>query len=419
MKRFIVFLVALLLFCHFSWGYIETSVHLTVGVPSTTKLELPDPNQGYIDYSEWACDNSNITMSTSLGVAWITIKKSFEGEATVECLYVVKWYDDRGFTQSATYLRTFYITCKASGGNDSNLTVSISPNGGEINRGTSITLKSNDSKATIYYTWDGSTPTKSSHKYYAGYLVYEGDQTLKAIAFLSDGTMSSVASADFSVKTSNLIYFNSLEGVDLVGTKSGSSNIYLGEGTYFPCINDKYEGNVTIPDKVDSRTIKGASKHAFYACFHLDEVVLPESLTSISGDAFELALMNKLVLKCPTDIYIGSYAFSLADVDDIYSYSSTPGNIADQAFDNTTYKYTKLYVPLGSRTLYRSKTGWKNFTNIVEFDPSELSSILELMDTSENNAAEYYTLQGVKVDNPDKGLYIKVVNGISKKVLLK
>lgn len=418
MKRFIVFFVTLLFFSHYSWGYIESSVHLSVDVPSTTKLELPDPTQGYIDYSKWTCDNSNITMSTSVGVAWITIKKSFEGEAVVECLYVAKWYDDRGFTQSTTYLRTFYISCKETGGSDSNLTVTISPNGGEINRGTSITLKSNDSKATIYYTWDGSTPTKSSNKYFDGYLVYEGDKTLKAIAVLSNGAMSSVASADFSVKTSNLVYFKSLEGVDVVGTKSGSS-VYLGEGTYFPCINDKYEGSLAIPDEADSRAIKGASKHAFYGCMHLDEVILPKSLTSISGEAFELASMKKLVLKCPTNIYIGSYAFYLADVDDIFSYSATPGNIADKAFDSTIYKYSTLHVPFGSRSLYRSKTGWKNFTNIVEFDPSELSSISELMDTTENNEAEYYNIQGVKVENPDKGLYIKVINGIRKKVLLK
>lgn len=418
MQRVISVLFAIILFAHYAWGYVETSVHISVTVPSTTKLELPDPAQGYIDYSKWTCDNANITMSTMVGVAWITVNKSFTGEAQVQCLYVAKWYDDRGFTQSTTYLRTFYISCNSTG-SDPNNTISIKPNGGEINRGTLIRISSSnkyDKKAKIYYTTDGTVPTKQSRKY-TGEIIYSGFQTLKAICVLSDGTTSSIASADFSVKTSNLINFQSLEGVPIVGT-FGSKNIYLGEGQYYPCIDENYRGNLTVPESVDSRMISEASKHAFYGC-KLEKVVLPEHLTYIYSEAFYLADVKTLVLKCPDGVTIDNHAFYLADVEEIYSCSLNPINIANDAFDSGEYKYSTLYVPTGTKALYLSKKGWGNFSKIEEFDPSEFSSITPIVDSQINEEEEYYSIQGIRVDKPSKGLYIRVKEGVRKKVLIK
>ncbi len=415
MQRVITVLFAIILFAHYAWGYVESSVHISVTVPSTTKLELPDPAKGYIDYSKWTCDNANITMSTMVGVAWITINKSFTGEAQVQCLYVAKWYDDRGFTQSTTYLRTFYISCNSTG-SDPNNTISIKPNGGEINRGTLISISSSNKNAKIYYTTDGTVPTSQSKKY-TSELVYNGFQTLKAISILSDGTTSSIAYADFSIKTSNLVNFQSLEGVSIVGTIEGK-DIYLGEGPYYPCIDENYRGNLTIPESIESRIISGASKHAFYGC-KLEKVVLPEKLAYISSEAFYLATIKTLFLKCPDNVTIKSEAFLLDNVNELYSFSSNPINIANQAFSSTTYKYCTLYVPIGTRALYRSKKGWENFSKIVEFDPSEFSSITPIVDTLTNEGEEYYSLQGIKVDKPDKGLYIRVKNGVKEKVLIK
>lgn len=36
----------------------------------------------------------------------------------------------------------------------------------------------------------------------------------------------------------------------------------------------------------------------------------------------------------------------------------------------------------------------------------------------ENSPAQFYNLQGVKIDNPDRGLYIKIQNGKATKIIV-
>ena len=46
------------------------------------------------------------------------------------------------------------------------------------------------------------------------------------------------------------------------------------------------------------------------------------------------------------------------------------------------------------------------------------SKVIDI-ETAENGKAEYYNLQGVKVDKPSSGIYIKRHNGKATKVLVK
>lgn len=51
-------------------------------------------------------------------------------------------------------------------------------------------------------------------------------------------------------------------------------------------------------------------------------------------------------------------------------YQFLPPEIQEEGvlFDNETYMYTPLYVPIGSKRLYEQAYHWRNFFNIVEFD---------------------------------------------------
>lgn len=76
----------------------------------------------------------------------------------------------------------------------------VSPDGGQFYKDTSITISS-DSGTTVYYTWDGSTPDKNSHKYTGALTVPEGNNILSVIA-INDKT-----GAASQVLKTNFIYY--------------------------------------------------------------------------------------------------------------------------------------------------------------------------------------------------------------------
>ncbi len=78
------------------------------------------------------------------------------------------------------------------------------------------------------------------------------------------------------------------------------------------------------------------------------------------------------------------------------------------------YRFTgaTLYVPTGTKAKYQSTEGWKNFQNIVEFDPSALGKHVT-MDADKD--APVFDLFGRKLSQPRKG--INIING--RKVIVK
>ena len=80
----------------------------------------------------------------------------------------------------------------------------ISPAGGEVEKGASVTISCATSGATIYYTTNGAEPTTSATKY-TGAITVNSAMTIKAIA-VKDGyyTNSAVATASFTVKAGTI-----------------------------------------------------------------------------------------------------------------------------------------------------------------------------------------------------------------------
>ncbi len=72
-------------------------------------------------------------------------------------------------------------------------TVSLSPAGGFVGQGGTVTINSNISGADIYYTTNGTKPTTSSTKYTSPVAITQNETTLKAIA-VYQGDESEVAS---------------------------------------------------------------------------------------------------------------------------------------------------------------------------------------------------------------------------------
>jgi hypothetical protein len=98
---------------------------------------------------------------------------------------------------------------------------SFSPAGGTFTSAQSVTITTSTSGASIRYTTDGSTPTASSGTVYSGPVSISSTTTLKAIAYKSGSTDSSVTSATYTI-TSTAPTLN-WEAESLTRTTSGVS----------------------------------------------------------------------------------------------------------------------------------------------------------------------------------------------------
>ena len=117
-----------------------------------------------------------------------------------------------GYTDSDVLTETYTIPTPKK------LTLSASPSGGQVSAGTTVTLttKANGSTVSgcdIYYTTNGTTPSKSNGTKYSSGITINSACTLKAIAYKSGYADSDVLTATYTIKpTENLYLYASPSG---------------------------------------------------------------------------------------------------------------------------------------------------------------------------------------------------------------
>ena len=100
--------------------------------------------------------------------------------------------------------------CSVSVEANTKLELSASPSGGQVSAGTKVTLtaKANGSTVSdcdIYYTTDGTTPSKSNGKEYSSGITINNDCTLKAIAYKSGYEDSNVLTASYTIENTKKV----------------------------------------------------------------------------------------------------------------------------------------------------------------------------------------------------------------------
>jgi hypothetical protein len=120
-----------------------------------------------------------------------------------------------------------------------------------------VTISDVSTKAAIYYTTNGSTPTTSS-TLYTGPIAVRSSETVNAIAVLSGFTDSPVASAAYNLPAINLTWYAPTNSpVSVTGY-----NIYraVGSSSAFQLLNSSLDTETTYEDS----TVQGGTSYTYY-----------------------------------------------------------------------------------------------------------------------------------------------------------
>ena len=160
-------------------------------------------------------------------------------------------------------------------------------------------------------------------------------------------------------------------------------------------LSNSYRGNVVIPEEVTymniTRNVTGIGNWAFYLCYSLTSVTIPDSVTSIGRQAFfgcsgltSVTIGNSVTsieqgafggchglasITIPSSVtYIGSGAFNSYNISIVISLIENlfaiTGNVSEYGtFYQDTFNNATLYVPVGTKDMYKTTEGWKDFAN--------------------------------------------------------
>ena len=142
---------------------------------------------------------------------------------------------------------------------------------------------------------------------------------------------------------------------------------------------------------------------AFDNCANLDSVVWN------AANGYQVNLTNGVfgyypkvrVMTFGKDVETVAYylCYYMDRLEKVYNYALTPQTITTNTFYKTNRSTCILYVPLESLDLYQTATGWKDFANIVGFDPGVYlsDSIVSLTYLKANDEPLYMESHTIKV----------------------
>ena len=170
--------------------------------------------------------------------------------------------------------------------------------------------------------------------------------------------------------------------------------------------------SVTIPNSVTS-----IGSFAFYDCSGLTSVTIPNSVTTIGGAVFHGCSALTSVTIPNSVISIGNLAFyNCSALTSVTSMNPIPPTCGSYVFYGVDTNTCKLYVPEGSKEVYSTADHWKDFMDIID----NLAGIEDVIADEDADAlVEYFNLNGVRVDNPQNGIYIERQGKKVEKVLIK
>ncbi|MBO4244404.1 MAG: leucine-rich repeat domain-containing protein [Bacteroidales bacterium] len=168
--------------------------------------------------------------------------------------------------------------------------------------------------------------------------------------------------------------------------------------------------SVDIPNSITS-----INDWVFAFCSGLTSVNIPNSVTKIGKDAFAgcTGLTSVTIPNSVTEI--GEYAFaSCSGLTSVTNLALTPQSIDTSVFNSVSIPACKLYVWHEAIDKYKAAAVWKEF--LVEAGVEGVEA-----DAEAKTVEGYYNLQGVRIDNPERGQVgiVRYTDGSAKKVVVR
>ena len=121
--------------------------------------------------------------------------------------------------------------------------------------------------------------------------------------------------------------------------------------------------SVTLPD-----SITYIGYQAFLMCQKLNSIKIPNGVTKIEDGLFDGCMSLTSVTIPKTVTSIGRYAFSCCPLSTIIMGADIPMAVTPDVFSGMDYSNVSLYVPRGSKVLYKAADVWKDFGEIIEYN---------------------------------------------------
>ena len=176
-----------------------------------------------------------------------------------------------------------------------------------------LRLYNYDADATVYYTLDGSDPTKDSYVYNPDDSIFvDHNLTVKWVAMRPGHFNSEIGSVEITDATSKFVK----NGIAYRRIDNNVANEV--EVTSKLNESSKYEGHIVIPEEIQfgttTYTVTRIGDNAFNGCPKLTGVTIPPTVTNIGGGAFyNCDAMTQIDIPSNVEI-IDNYAFSDCDI---------------------------------------------------------------------------------------------------------
>ena len=157
---------------------------------------------------------------------------------------------------------------------------------------------------------------------------------------------------------------------------------------------------------------------AFRGCSGLTDIEIPNSVSTISELAFS-GCTGLTDIEIPNSVTsIGDLAFyKCSGMTSIICEATIPPAMGTSVFYNVDKSACILCVPAASVNAYKSANQWKDFYNILPYDPT---GIEDINITDVNNHKSYFDFGGREIPMLQKGMNIvKKTNGQTIKVFVK
>ncbi len=265
----------------------------------------------------------------------------------------------------------------------------------------------------IYYNFNGNEMSVTFKDY--GYYSYSGNVVIpETVTYY--GETYSVTSIGEGAFEGTTWYNNQSDGLVYAGkvlykykgTMPSGTSINIKEGT-LEITGSAFNGCSGLTSIIIPNSVTSIGSTAFLSCTGLTSIVvedgntvydsrnncnaiietktntlisgcnntfIPEDVTSIGNSAFN-GCSGLISITIPNSVTsIESYAFSgCTGLTSIYSLGETPVAVFSLGLDSECYENAVLYVPHGSLDAYKAASGWKEFKNIVEFDPTGIEDV--------------------------------------------